>query len=84
MTRMPPADLPARFQPLRPPSQAKRRVVLLLGSLVWVVALAILAVVVDRRDAVELALVIVVASLLVGLVSSSWRRRGRIREERDR
>jgi hypothetical protein len=85
MTRMPPgSELPARFEPLRPPSRGKRRVALLLGSVAWVVALAILAVVVDRRDAVELALVIVVASLLVGLVSSGWRRRGRIREERDR
>jgi hypothetical protein len=59
-------------------------VALLLGSVLWVVALAILAVVVDRRDAVELALVIVAASILVGLASSSWRRRGRLREERDR
>lgn len=57
---------------------------LLLGSAAWVVALAILAVVVNRRDAVELALVIVFVSLLVGLASSSWMRHGRRREERDR
>ena len=57
---------------------------LLLGSLTWVVALAILAVVLDRRDAVALALAIIVTSLLVGLASSSWMRHGRLREERDR
>lgn len=80
---MPPeSELPARFEPLRPPSRAKRWLALLLGSVAWVVALAILSVVVDRRDAVELALAIVVASLIVGLISSNWMRRARLREER--
>lgn len=85
MTRRPPgSELPARFEPLRPPSRGKRRAALLLGTVAWVVALAIVSVLVDRRDAVELALAIVVASILVGLASSSWMRRGRLREERER
>ena len=78
------SELPARFEPLRPPSRGKRQVALLLGSVAWVVALVILAFVVKRKDAVELALAVFAASLLVGLASSSWMRRGRLREERER
>ena len=80
----PESELPARFEPLRPPSRGKRWAALLCGSVAWVVALAVLAFVLDRRDAVELALAVLLASLLVGLASSSLMRRGRLREERVR
>jgi hypothetical protein len=61
-----------------------RRAGLLLGSVVWPIALAILAFVIDRRDAVELALALVAVSFACGLVCSSLMRRGRLREERER
>jgi hypothetical protein len=84
MASMPPEpDLPARFEPLRPASRGKRRLALLIGPAAWAVAVAVLAFVIDRRDAVELALALLAASFAVGLVSSSWMRRARLREERD-
>jgi len=42
----------------------------------------VLAVVLDRADAVELALVVVAASFVVGLAMSVLMRRARIREEK--
>jgi membrane protein implicated in regulation of membrane protease activity len=77
------SELPARFEPLRPAGRSKRRVALLLGPGAWVVAFIVLAFLVGRRNAVELALLVVAASFVVGLVVSGWMRRGRVREERD-
>lgn len=47
-------------------------------------ALVVLAFVVNRRDAVELALAIAAASFVLGLFLSGLTRRARLREERDR
>lgn len=85
MASKPPGpDLPARFEPVRPASRGVRRVALLLGVAAWAVALVLLAFVVDRRDAVEVALVVVAVSFALGLISSGLMRRGRLREERGR
>ena len=56
---MPPAEAPASFAPLRPAPRARIRVAFVVGSLSWLVALVVLAFVVGRRDAVELALLVV-------------------------
>lgn len=72
----------ADFRPLRPASRRKRCLGYLIGSAVWVVALVVLAVVVNRADVVELALAIAGSSFLVGTVASALMRRGRLREER--
>lgn len=77
------SPLPARFGPLRPGSPAKRAALLLVGPVTWLVALVVLALVVDRRDAVELALIVFFASFAVGIVVLGWSRLVRGREERD-
>jgi hypothetical protein len=72
----------AHFRPIRPASRRKRRFGYLIGSAAWVVGLVVLAVVVNRADAVGFALAIVAASFVVGTVASALMRRGRLREER--
>ena len=73
--------VPARFQPLRISADVTRRVAFILGPLVWLVAFAVVAVVIERRDAVELALIVVAASFGVGVVAAVAMRRARVREE---
>lgn len=73
--------VPARFQPLRISARVTRRAAFIFGPLVWLVALVVVAVVVKRFDAVELALVVVAASFGVGVVASVSMRRARVREE---
>jgi len=48
---------------------------------VWLVAFAVVSVVIERRDAVELALIVVAASFGVGVVAAVAMRRARVREE---
>ena len=79
---MPPAEAPASFAPLRPAPRARVRVAFLVGSVSWLLALVVLAFVVRRRDAVELALLVVAASFVVGLLVSAWMRSARVRAER--
>jgi hypothetical protein len=74
-------ERPAEFRPLRPASRRRRGLGYLLGSVVWLVALLVLSVVVDRTDAVGIALLVVAASFLLGTVASLLMRRGRLREE---
>jgi hypothetical protein len=57
--------------------------VLLLGPVAWVVALVVVAFVLDRRDAVEYALVVLSVSFAAGLVLLGCARFARAREERD-
>ena len=73
--------VPARFQPLRISADVTRRVAFILGPLVWLIAFLVVAVVVKRRDAVELALIVVAASFGVGVVAAVAMRRARVREE---
>jgi hypothetical protein len=72
---------PARFQPLRISADVTRRVASIFGPLVWLVASIVVAVVIERRDAVELALIVVAASFGVGVVAAVAMRRARVREE---
>jgi membrane protein implicated in regulation of membrane protease activity len=79
-----PSQLPAQFQPLRPVSRARRVALLMIGPVAWLIALAVLAFIVDRADAVELALAVLFVSFVAGLVLLGWTRYARAREERDR
>jgi hypothetical protein len=78
-----PADLPARFTPHRRAPRAKRIALLILGPVIWLVALVVLAFVLDRRDAVEFALIVVAVSFVVALPLLGWSRIARGREERE-
>ena len=79
----PPSKLPAEFEPLRPVSRVHRLVLVLFGPVTWVVAVVVLAFVLDQRDAVEYALAVLSVSFAVGLVLLGWTRFARAREERD-
>jgi Na+/H+ antiporter NhaC len=73
--------VPARFQPLRISGEATRLVAFTIGPFVWLIALVVLAVVINRRDAVELAVIVAAASFGVGVVVSVAMRRARVRQE---
>jgi peptidoglycan/LPS O-acetylase OafA/YrhL len=75
--------LPARFLPLRRASRAKRRVLLVAGPLLWLVALLVVAVVIHRTNAVEYALLVLAVSFAVALFLLGCMRAARAREERD-
>jgi hypothetical protein len=77
-----PSRLPASFHPRRLASRAKQLLLFLFGPVVWLVALSVLAFVLDRRDAVELALVVFAVSFLGALPLLAWIRAAREREER--
>jgi hypothetical protein len=70
------------FQPLVYAS--KRRLVLAaaVGGLLWVAALVVGAIVLERRDAIELGLLIAAISFVVSLIVLTLLRAGRKREER--
>jgi uncharacterized membrane protein YbhN (UPF0104 family) len=74
----------ARFTPLRLATRPQRALVLLLGPLLWVAALVVLAVVVRQGDSVLIALAVLAAAMLIGLVVLLPMRIGRVRRERER
>lgn len=77
-----PPRLPARFQPLRRASRGRRRLLFIVGPLLWLLALLVLAYVIRRLDVVGAALLVLGASLAVALVLVGWTRIARAREER--
>lgn len=76
-------DLRARFTPLERASVARRRIVVVLGPLLWLVAASLVGIVLDRGTAVEVGLVVTFAAFVVSLCVSALARRSRLREERD-
>jgi hypothetical protein len=72
----------ARFRPLRPASQRRLLVAFVVGPLLWVAALIVVTWVVDRRDAVEAALVVTAASLVMAVPILAGLYALRRREER--
>jgi hypothetical protein len=80
---VPRADLAARFEPLRRAPRPARRLGLLSGSALWLVALIALAVVIRRLDVVGVALAVVAVSIVLGAMASAWMWRARLREERE-
>jgi hypothetical protein len=59
--------VPAGFRPLRRAGRARVVATAVAGPLLWVVALAVLAELLDRRQAVELALLVAVCSVVVSV-----------------
>ena len=75
-------ELPARFTPLQRASVARRALVVLFGPLLWLAALVLVGIVVNRARVVELGVAVTLLAFLVALPLSALGRHGRIREER--
>ena len=73
----------AQFRPLRPAPRGRLPLAILAGSLIWLLALLVLAYLVHRVDAVELALAIMAGSFVAGVLWSLWAQGARAREERE-
>jgi hypothetical protein len=71
-----------RFRPLRLISRTRMTLTWIFGPLLWALALASVAWITDRSNAIELGLAIAAGSFLLGLIGLSLRRHGRVREER--
>jgi hypothetical protein len=76
----PPAPT-ASFEPLRRPARGGRAVLILLGPLAWLAMLFVVALLVERGEAVEIALAVLAVSFLLSLVFLLWTRRARDQEE---
>jgi hypothetical protein len=70
------------FRPLRPASGPKLIAAIVLGPILWVVALMVASWLLDRTNAIELGLLVTAASFLFAAVVLSLLRVGRRREER--
>jgi hypothetical protein len=70
------------FRPLRPASGPKLIAALVLGPVLWVVALLLASWLLDRTNAIEIGLLITAASFVFAAVVLSLLRVGRRREER--
>ena len=71
-----------RFRPLRPASRGKLILAIVLGPVLWAVALAYIAVIVKYTDAIAVGLIVAVASFVISAIVLILLRRGRILEER--
>ena len=70
------------FRPLQPASGPKLIAALVLGPILWVVALLLASWLLDRTNAIELGLLVTGASFLFATVALSLLRLARLREER--
>jgi Zn-dependent membrane protease YugP len=73
----------APFRPLRPASRPRLIAAFVLGPVLWVVALAVVAVLVKRTDAIELGLAVTAAAFVLALIVLPVLWSARRREERD-
>ena len=71
-----------RFRPMRTASGLRLIATIVVGPFLWVVGLVIVAVLVQRTDAIELGALIAVISILVAVPILIVLRLGRRREER--
>ena len=69
------------FEPLHPASRASLIAGLVLGPLLWLVAIAIAALVFEYSWAIAVGLAVTVASFVVSLVVLVLLREGRVRQE---
>ena len=81
MARDPPASVD-RFRPLRPAQGWRLVAAFTLGPVAWVVALDIVAILLDHTDAIEFGLLVALASFAVSMIVLALLRAGRRREER--
>ena len=72
---------PVQFEPLRPASRASLIAGVVLGPLLWLVAIAIAAWAFEYSWAIALGLAVTVASFFVSLVVLTLLRKGRMRQE---
>jgi uncharacterized RDD family membrane protein YckC len=71
-----------RFEPLHPASRKRLIVALIVGPILWLVALIVVAVVVKNTRAIGVGLVVVVGSCLIAIVVLNVLLSARRREER--
>ncbi len=71
-----------RFRPMRTASGLRLIAAIVLGPFLWVVGLVIVAMLVHKSDAIELAVLIALGSILVAVPILVVFRLGRRREER--
>ena len=69
------------FQPLRPASRRRLVVGIVLGPLLWLVALAVAAYLFAYSWAIQVGLLVAAASFIVSLIVLALLREGRRREE---
>lgn len=74
----------ARFKPLRRASRDRLRLLYSVGPVLWVIAIALVAVDVNQGDAVAIALIALGVSLLLSIVMLLPMRARRVRLERKR
>jgi peptidoglycan/LPS O-acetylase OafA/YrhL len=70
------------FVPLRPAPRRRLIARMVIGPLLWLVALLVAAVVLHRTQAIELGILIAFVCLLVSMIVLSLLRGGRDREQR--
>jgi len=73
---------PVRFEPLRPASRGRLILGLVLGPLLWLIALVISALVFHYSWAIQLGLVVTAACFVVALLGLALLHAGRRRQER--
>lgn len=79
---MPEQGFDDRFRPLRPASRASLIAAIMLGPVLWAVALYLVAAVIEYTDAIGLGLLVALGSFVISAVVLSLLRWGRLREER--
>ena len=72
---------PAQFQPLQKASSFRRVLTLVLGPLMWLVALIVASLVVYGVDAVEIGIIVTFVAFLLGLILCWVGRRRRLSDE---
>ncbi len=71
-----------RFEPLRPVSRRRLVLAIVLGPILWLVAFTVAAWFLVSTRAIQLGLLITLASFVVGFLLLLVLRTGRLREER--
>lgn len=71
-----------RFEPLSPASRGKLIAAVVLGPILWLLALIVAAVVVDESPAIALGIAVAVASFVIALLVLSWVYVARRRQEK--
>jgi hypothetical protein len=79
-----PEPTATRFEPLHPASRSRLVVAFVVGPLMWLVALVVALVLIERTDAIELGLLIAFGSFVVAAIGLlafyAARRRQELRE----
>lgn len=77
-----PHELEARFKPMRPASRARLVLAAILGPLTWLLAIALVSVLISFTIMIVLGLLVTVASFVLAAIVLVLLRRGRDSEER--